>query len=143
MKLEINVELGSARSVVVVDDGTVSGTGESTSHDPTLLLLSSLPPILLQLILPPAYPLHASPQIISLRATYSWLPKIHDLYKALLAMWQPGEAILYNWVEHIRTAEFLSIMELEKDGTIRFVAIVWSTTAGHLLPSAQDTPSYT
>ena len=116
MKLEINIELGTTRSVVVVD-----GSGESTSHDPTLLSLSSLPPILLQLILPPTYPLHASPQIVSLRAIYSWLPRIPVLHKALLAMWQPGEAILYNWVEYIRTAEFLSIMELEKDGAIRYV----------------------
>lgn len=140
MKLEINVELGRARSVIVVDDGTVLGMVQSTSHEPasqaedSLLSLSSLPPILLHLILPPTYPLHAPPEIVSLRATHSWLRRIPDLHKALLNMWQEGEAVLYTWVEYIRTAEFLSIMELELDGTIRYVPMVRYITALHLLP---------
>jgi hypothetical protein len=41
-------------------------------------------------------------------------------------MWQVGEGVLYNWVESIRTAEFLILMNIDYNSIIRFV----TTTSG-------------
>jgi len=81
---------------------------------PTMLSasLSTLPPLLLHLILPPAYPLHVAPHIASIRATHEWLPDPARLSPVLLDLWQAGEPVLYNWIEHIRTGEFLELLEL-------------------------------
>jgi E3 ubiquitin-protein ligase RNF14 len=52
------------------------------------------------------------PEISSIRASHLWLPGIEQLQAALLAMWQAGEPLLYNWVEYIRTGDFLEKMNL-------------------------------
>lgn len=137
VKLEVCVELGQPRTVLVIDDGTViestpsenlkdNLTPSTTPERSQELLLSSLPPLILHLILPPNYPLHAPPQIVSLRATHSWFPRIPDLQDLLIDMWQVGEGVLYNWVESIRTAEFLILMNIDYNSIIRFV----TTTSG-------------
>jgi len=125
VKLEVCVELGEPRTVVlVIADGTVIESIPSKNLKDNLtpstipersqdLLLSSLPPLILHLILPPNYPLHAPPQIVSLRATHSWFPRIPELQDLLIGMWQAGEGVLYNWVESIRTAEFLTSMDID------------------------------
>jgi len=74
--------------------------------------LSALPPLLLHIILPPTYPISSPPDINSLRASHLWLPEIERLQAALLEMWQAGEPLLYNWVEYIRTGEFLKKLDL-------------------------------
>lgn len=74
--------------------------------------LSALPPLLLYIILPPSYPIHSPPEISSFRASHLWLPDIERLQAALLEMWQAGEPLLYNWVEYIRTGDFLEKMDL-------------------------------
>ncbi len=52
-------------------------------------------------------PLGAPPEIKSVRASNVWLPETKPLEAALIEMWQEGEPTLYNWVEFIRTGEFL------------------------------------
>jgi len=91
-----------------------AAAGTSLKRKPTILSasLSTLPPLLLHLILPPAYPLHVAPQIASIRATHEWLPDPAQLSPDLLQLWQPGEPVLYNWIEHIRTGEFLERLDL-------------------------------
>jgi E3 ubiquitin-protein ligase RNF14 len=115
VKLEIPVELGEPRKILVDNGATTnplfSSNGVMTPSIPLQseeLTLSSLPPLLIHLILPSNYPLHAPPEIVSLRATHSWFSRLDDLRHMLLDMWQ-GEGVLYNWVELIRTAEFLNI----------------------------------
>lgn len=97
---------------------TGSGNAESQEHH---LSLSSLPPILLEIVLPPAYPLLAAPEIISFHVSGSWIPRSGHLLKKLRGMWQPGDVILYAWVECIRSADFLDSVNILQDGTLRCV----------------------
>jgi E3 ubiquitin-protein ligase RNF14 len=117
---------------MVIDDGTMPETTPSEfSNDhsmappipeqPQEFSISSLPPLLLHLTLPPTYPLHLPPDIVSLRATHSWLSRLPELQAMLLRMWEAGEGVLYNWVELIRTAEFLNSLDLDLDNIIRCV----------------------
>lgn len=108
MKLEIPVEFEVPRSIVIEDDTSLRET----------LVQSALPPLLLHVILPPSYPLHSPPEIVSLRATHMWIPDIQVLQTVLINMWRIGEQVLYNWVEYIRTGEFLQAIELTKDSVI-------------------------
>ncbi|KAI0307581.1 RWD-domain-containing protein [Multifurca ochricompacta] len=112
LKFEIPVELESPLSVLV----TGGGTAKSQEHH---LSLSSLPPVLLEIVLPPSYPLHVAPEITSFHVSGSWIPRSGHLLEALLEMWHPGEAILYTWVEWIRSADFLNSMQLIHDGVLR------------------------
>lgn len=111
-KLEIPVELGSPRSVIISEP--IASTTSTPERKPTCqtLSLSTLPPLLIHLILPPAYPIHKPPQIVSIRATHVWLTETAPLQEALLELWQAGEPTLYNWVEYVRTGDFLEKMNL-------------------------------
>lgn len=107
LKLEVPIEFGDPRSMKVEmeEHGTTKKNDQSLSRS---LSLSTLPPLLLQLSLPPGYPIASPPEILSFRATHLWLSKLPWLQTKLLDQWQPGERVLYNWVEYIRTGEFLS-----------------------------------
>lgn len=116
IKLEINVDLGGPRMLLVADDGSIPAFSPAneprTAPDPTKspetgATVSSLPHILIQLILPPNYPSHAPPNIVSIRAKYSWCNRLPDLQRALLEMWNEGEGVLYDWIEFVRTGTFL------------------------------------
>lgn len=112
VKLEVAVEFGEPRTISMVDDGTISEFQPDSRHmsqtgETTQLAVSSLPPFLIQLALPQDYPLHAPPNIISIRATYSWYSRLPELQKTLLEMWN-GEGVLYDWIEHIRTGSFIN-----------------------------------
>ncbi|KAI0067871.1 hypothetical protein BV25DRAFT_1953211 [Artomyces pyxidatus] len=143
IKLEIPVELGEQRTVTLLADDTASGP---TSSVPLSLSLSLLPPVLLELILPTTYPLLKAPFISSLHATNSWLPRHSFLRRKLLEMWQPGETVLYNWVEWIRSAEFLTELYLCLYLLVSSVICSISHPAPHLLASvlaAYETESKT
>jgi hypothetical protein len=114
LKFEIPVELAFPMDVLV----TGTGTAESQEYH---LSLSSLPPVLLEIVLPPAYPLRAAPEIVSFHVSGSWIPLSRRLSEKLLGMWQPGEVILYAWVEGIRGADFLDAMGIRQDGVLRCV----------------------
>lgn len=43
---------------------------------------------------------------------YSWVPRLDDLRETLLKMWNPGETVLYDWVEFIRNGEFMDMSDL-------------------------------
>lgn len=130
LKLEIPIEFGVARWVKV-EEAQVIGRNQDT--DPprlpleTLLSLSTLPPVLLQISLPPSYPLVTPPKITSLRATHLWLSKPLELQTTLINQWQPGEGVIYNWIEYIRTGEFLSDLDMlshEDNTTIQWVTLL-------------------
>ncbi len=121
MKFEIPIELAYPADVLV------TGTGDAESQE-YHLSLSSFPPVLLEVVLPPAYPLHAAPEIVSFHVSGSWIPRSGRLLEKLLGMWQPGEVILYTWVEGIQCAEFLDSMGIIRDGALR---CVMRQDAGH------------
>lgn len=99
IKLEIPVELSPARSV------SIAASPQSHSHATSAL--TALPPFLLALILPPEYPLRASPHITSLTCAHGWYPS-SDLHTQLASMWtHDSQGVLYAWVAFINGAEFL------------------------------------
>ncbi|KAK7694417.1 hypothetical protein QCA50_001603 [Cerrena zonata] len=98
LRLEVPVELSEHHSLISVEDKILAS-------------LSTLPPLLLEIILPPNYPLYAPPQILSLHATHAWLPPSVSLQKLLLDMWQTGEGVIYSWIEWIRSGTFLEVLK--------------------------------
>ena len=118
IKLEIPVEFELPR-FVIIEEVTLM---DKISPRETLNL-SVLPPLLLHVKLPPSYPLHSPPEIVSLRATHMWIPNIQVLQSALAEMWRIGEQVLYNWVEYIRSGEFLQTIKLTEDSVIMCVSL--------------------
>lgn len=106
IKLEIPVELSPARSVTIVPSAPPQSHSHATSPLATSPL-TALPPILLSLILPPEYPLRASPRITSLTYTHAWYPS-SELHTRLAGMWtHDSQGVLYAWVAFISGGEFL------------------------------------
>ena len=120
IKLEIPVEFETPRSVIIEEVIPTSLTDKTSPRE--TLNLSVLPPLLLHVILPPSYPLHSPPEIVSLRATHMWIPNTQVLQTALTEMWRIGEQVLYNWIEYIRSGEFLQTIELTGDSVIMCVS---------------------
>ncbi|KXN84789.1 E3 ubiquitin-protein ligase itt1 [Leucoagaricus sp. SymC.cos] len=115
LRLEVPIELGDARLVKIHPQDR----GGILNHDkPQSLKLSTLPSLLLQLSLPQGYPITGPPQILSLRATHLWLSKLLQLQGRLREQWQAGEGVLYNWIEYIRTGEFLSELDMLDKGLL-------------------------
>jgi E3 ubiquitin-protein ligase RNF14 len=118
IKLEIPVEFEVPRSIIIQEVIPIDKIPPRET-----LNLSALPPLLLHAVLPPSYPLLSPPEIMSLRATHMWIPNIQLLQTALTEMWQTGEQVLYNWVEYIRTGEFLQTIKLTEDSVVVYVSL--------------------
>ena len=128
IKLEIPVEFEMPRSVIIEEVTLMDKIPPRET-----LNLSVLPPLLLHVILPPSYPLHSPPEIVSLRATHMWIPNIQVLQTALTEMWRIGEQVLYNWVEYIRSGEFLQTIKLNEDPVILCVSLNDSKSINQLI----------
>lgn len=123
----------SVRSDIILDGDTSNRAGPSNVRP---FSLSALPPLLLEVFLPPSYPFTA-PQVRNIHATYSWLPvRGTALLDCLLMRWEKGEGVLYIWVDWIRSGEFLEELGLlstdEGQRTIRYV--VCNFVATHASP---------
>jgi E3 ubiquitin-protein ligase RNF14 len=105
LKLEIPVEFDHSQNVVIMGDTPSAGT-ETVS-------VSTLPPLLIHVALPSAYPLQEGPQVSFIRATHLWHPGIGALAKHLTEMWQPGDSVLYSWIEYLRTGDFLETLGMQ------------------------------
>jgi E3 ubiquitin-protein ligase RNF14 len=133
-KLEIPVDLGKLRNVDVVSDAVntdhlyPTASSKAPPIDSNTLKLSSLPPVHLEISLPADYPFTSPPQIVSIYATHSWIPSIQRLRQQLADKWQPGEGVLYEWVEWIRSSEFLSSLELISEGSTECIRHVHSSS---------------
>ncbi|KAL5534625.1 hypothetical protein ACEPAG_1088 [Sanghuangporus baumii] len=116
IQLEIPVELDTPRAVSVLSNNLpVNSPGNGSS-----MSLSYLPPIILGLQLPNGYPSDCPPIIASLHATHSWLPSEAQLVSLLTGAWTEGECVLCNWVELVRSGEFLDRLRLvDHSGHIR------------------------
>ena len=117
LKLEIPIEFGTPRSVNVKGSGP--NALQMNLHD-ELLSLAVLPPILLEILLPPSYPLYLPPKIVSIRATNNWLVNILALQTALSQKWESGESVLYPWVEYVRTGDFFADIDLRSSDDVTF-----------------------
>ncbi|PPR01177.1 hypothetical protein CVT24_006053, partial [Panaeolus cyanescens] len=115
LKLEVPVEFSGSKTTLISESTLASITPDDIPQKKATLQVISidaLPPLLLQLTLPPSYPLFKPPEIVSIRAMHTWLPDVSALHPILLEMWQPGDGILYTWIEFIRTGEFLNNLKL-------------------------------
>ncbi|OCH96590.1 RWD-domain-containing protein [Obba rivulosa] len=113
VKLEIPVELPETATLIIdgPNDASPAHALSPETVSPQTASISTLPPVLLEILLPASYPF-CSPEILSVHATHSWFPFTSALQRKLLEMWQTGEEILYTWLECIRTGEFLDMFEL-------------------------------
>lgn len=75
---------------------------------PKVLSVSVLPPLLLDISIPPTYP-YTSPHLRTVHATHSWLINASELRDQLAEKWVKGEGVLYTWVEWIRSGEFSTL----------------------------------
>ena len=119
LKLEVPIELEKVHTVSIHQDGTLAHKSDKAKFQEADL--TTLPPILLSILLPPLYPLLEPPQLLSVRVTHFWLPDTARLHQSLNEMWQSGEGVLYNWVEYLRTGDFLSTLELAAGDKIQCV----------------------
>ena len=91
------------------------------------VVLKTLPPVLLDVRLPPTYPF-TPPEIRTVHVTQSWLSFTSELYDHLWAKWENGEGVLYTWVEWIRSGEFLEELDMisNENGqrTLRYVVAI-------------------
>ena len=108
LRLEVPIELGTSRMVRCVDNAG----GPSNREYETNIQLTHLPPVLLNIKLPPHYPTEECAAISSIHVTHSWLPDIIRLTELLQAMWAVGEGILYKWVEFIQSGDILVALDL-------------------------------
>ncbi|KAI0735402.1 RWD-domain-containing protein [Earliella scabrosa] len=137
IKLEIPVDLPESTVVSVrtehpMDHATSAGPSTGTS-----LSLSTLPPILLEISLPPSYPFTA-PLIRATHATYSWLPPNDPNLRSCLAnKWEQGEGVLYTWVEWIRSGDFLEELNLVSVIKGQRTIHISHPTPGSLLPELE------
>ncbi|KAG6885947.1 hypothetical protein C0993_007449 [Termitomyces sp. T159_Od127] len=120
LRLEIPVEFGAPRIVRVEQDTSLTQC-DSPSVPPLDLSLSSLPPITLNVVLPALYPMNEPPTLTSIRAAHFWLPQTSRLHQVLTGLWQPGEGVLYTWIELLRNGDFFDAVNLLDDNDdIRF-----------------------
>lgn len=120
IRLEVPVELGSPRPVLVIAGGSLDSEVPGGSS----IKVSYLPPILLNLKVPDGYPTECPPVITSIHATNSWLPTEAQLAHVLQDTWLEGEGVLCNWVELLRSGDFLQQLHLiDKTDSIRCVCI--------------------
>ncbi|KAI5992155.1 hypothetical protein EDD15DRAFT_2168501 [Pisolithus albus] len=148
VRLEVPVELDSERQIEIVPilhESYNTTTGPADPVQPALLdsaadkyerscnstptvspisvLLSNLPPLLLDITLPPSYPTHSPAEVIAVRAVSGWVPPrmIEEMRRQMMEMWTDmggdavsggGTGILYTWVEWIRNGEFLTSIGL-------------------------------
>lgn len=126
IKLEVPVELPESTVVYVVKvhrrDGEPSNPPEAQG-----VTLKTLPPVLLDICLPSAYPF-VPPEIRTIHVTQSWLSFTSELCDHLLAKWEKGDGVLYTWVEWIRSGEFLEelVMVSNESGrrVVRYVIMI-------------------
>ncbi|KAI0662611.1 RWD-domain-containing protein [Cubamyces menziesii] len=150
IRLEVPVELPDATAIsiqsdVLTENGSSSSSpaaapaqaSSSANASPKTISLSTLPPILLDVCIPASYP-YTAPQIRTIHATHSWLSLTRfDLHGRLAEMWEEGEGVMYNWVEWIRSGDFLDALGLSSTEEGRRIIRIPHPTPGLLLPILQ------
>jgi E3 ubiquitin-protein ligase RNF14 len=114
----------------------------STFHDPdeaspvTPLKLSHLPPIKVNILIPPLYPIFEPPRLVGLEAQVGsgaeqWLDKTYrvEIETRLGQMWSEdkeltgeGSGVIWRWWEWIGSGECLADSGLLKGDVLRYVA---------------------
>ncbi|EJD04378.1 uncharacterized protein FOMMEDRAFT_167576 [Fomitiporia mediterranea MF3/22] len=123
VRLEVPIEFGTPRRVLVVTQSESALNADApagSSKSIPSLNLSYLPPILLTVKFTNGYPSELPPIITSVHATHSWLPSEALLASTLRETWSEGEGVLCNWVEMLRSGDFLNLLQpIARDDAIR------------------------
>ena len=131
IRLEVPVDLSEGTLVTVEDDLAANGASSnaSGSDDVKVISLKTLPPILLDICLPPTYP-YTPPQIRAVHSAHSWFTCAgRDLHEHLAEKWEKGEGVLYTWVEWIRSGDFLD--ELGMTSMENGQRVIWCVLLSH------------
>ncbi|KAF8332798.1 uncharacterized protein EI90DRAFT_3054460 [Cantharellus anzutake] len=121
IKLELPISLGREQPIrVEFEPPPASGPGQDSSTSTMtpesleeVLVVSHLPPLILDLRLSSAYPLHDPPLIISAYFAHSWLPSslMLPLMRSFYDLWVEqkglGEGVLWRIAEVILDGSFL------------------------------------
>ena len=104
--LQVAVQLPEPTSVHIMEHNTTD-----TAYT---AIVSHLPPLRLNLLLPPNYPLEHPPVILSLDSVNDWLTpaNIQLLKDSLTTLWDK-ENVLGIWIDHIRNGELLAFLDLQ------------------------------
>ena len=112
VRLEVPVDLPEPTEVSIqIGTPNPESSDQAGPSSPKVLSVSVLPPLLLDISIPPAYP-YASPHLRTVHATHSWLINASELRDQLAEKWVKGEGVLYTWVEWIRSGEFLDDLHM-------------------------------
>ncbi|KAF9259080.1 hypothetical protein L218DRAFT_934086 [Marasmius fiardii PR-910] len=125
-KLELPVELPQSRMISVLKDTAAEGANDvpdMAREESFSLSLSTLPPLLLHIVLPPPYSTRTAPSLLSIRATHLWLQadQVVQLQQRLVDMWSEaeGQGVLYTWIEYLHSGEFLEHLGLIRGESIQ------------------------
>jgi E3 ubiquitin-protein ligase RNF14 len=124
---------------ITLSETTIAELSTSQAADEvspvTPLKLSHLPPIKVEIRIPPLYPIYEPPEIISLKAPVGseadqWLDKPYrvEIEHRLETMWSEdkelageGSGVIWRWWEWIGSGECLSDLGLLKNDVLRYV----------------------
>jgi E3 ubiquitin-protein ligase RNF14 len=130
----ITLEIPITLSATTITELSSPHAGEAASQV-TPLKLSHLPPIKVDIRIPPSYPLYQPPDIIRLSAPVGseadqWLDKRYrlEIERRLGMMWGEdkeiageGSGVIWRWWEWIGSGECLTDLGLLKEDTLRYV----------------------
>ncbi|KAH6908859.1 hypothetical protein BKA70DRAFT_254278 [Coprinopsis sp. MPI-PUGE-AT-0042] len=127
ISFSIPVELPTVQDVIIHPAHVPPATlqeGHQVSLSPNLetpikVSVSVLPSFLLDITLPAEYPLSQAPVLKRLEPTHAWLQDSSALIEQMLAMWQEEEGVLSQWVEYLRSGDFLVNLSMETKTGIR------------------------
>lgn len=109
LRIQINLNQDYIADVVEVTDDTPRSSEGS-------IRISHMPPIFMNLLLPPLYPHEEPPEVISLWSMYNWLPDYlsQKLIEDLQEIWnRERSVVLALWLDHIQDGrELLESLEL-------------------------------
>ncbi|KAK0555947.1 hypothetical protein OC846_001499 [Tilletia horrida] len=118
ISLRIPISFDRPRKVRVISLEPIgSAESSSSSSQAQLIEVQHLPPLLLQLSLPPTYPLSAEPNVEVLQSPWLNLPANQDwLRHRLSQMWDESRAeVLYLWADWIREGMWDEIISRQDD----------------------------
>ncbi|KAG8836039.1 translation termination inhibitor protein itt1 [Serendipita sp. 399] len=144
LRLEVPVELeGQSVEVMRGSDDRLDCLNPTASCSQTessiSLSLHRLPPLIFSLLLPPTYPLRATPLLTNIHALHGWLSPVElsKMQQCLLQVWeedsQQQSGTLWRTCEWIRTGSFLRDLGLmSPEDKIRLIHPIPSLLAQRL-----------
>ncbi|KDR84872.1 hypothetical protein GALMADRAFT_297648 [Galerina marginata CBS 339.88] len=107
---KLSVELPAETAVQIVPPST-----DGPRPPEVTITLQYLPPIWIDIFLPEEYPMQRPPEILRVHVDASWFIQEDALKSRLLESWQFGEAVLFSWIEFVRSGQFIYNLEVSPE----------------------------